>query len=122
MGDVTDKAEAAAQRLYTALDRRDELAAVSASALLDEAQSAAGRRPTPQARMVAIGFSVVNQAIRGPSGQLGEITMGAEFGSLSYAQFGARHSSGSWLFPTLVRPPAAVQQKQSAWLDKVTHG
>jgi hypothetical protein len=122
MPDVTDKAEAAATSLYKALDRPDELEKVTAVALLEAAQSAARGRPTPQAPMVAAGFSVADRVIRGPSGTLGEIAMGAEMGSIRFTQFGPRHARGSWLFPTLDNPPDAVEHVQQAWLDKVSRG
>ena len=116
--DPAAKAREAADQLYKALDHPDELAALTASALLDAAQAAARTRPTPQAPMVAVGFSVSGDTIKGPSGTLGELTMGAEFGSLGFAQFGPRHGSGSWLFPTLANPPASVEQQQEDWLDE----
>jgi hypothetical protein len=123
MANPADKAVAATDRLYRALDHPDELAGITARALLDAAQRAAGSRPTPQAPMVAAAFRVDNEAIRGPqSGTLAELTMGAEFGSTTYRQFGARHGRGSWLFPTIAEPPAEVERAQADYLDKVTHG
>lgn len=122
MADPAAKARAATDRLYKALDQPNQLEAVTARALLDAAQSSANRRPTPQAAMVAAGFTVSGQAIRGPSGTLAEITMGAEFGSTIFRQFGGRHGAGSWLFPTLTAPPATVEREQSDYLDDVTNG
>ena len=122
MPDVTDKAEAAADQLYRALDSPAALEQLTAEQLLKAAQAAAQRRPHPQSQKVAVGFSTANGVIRGPSGSLGEITMGAEMGSTIYAQFHGRSARGSWLFPTLDNPPSSLEQAQSAWLDKVTHG
>lgn len=122
MADVTDKAEAAANQLYKALDQPLELERVTAEQLLKAAQSASQRRPHPQSAKVAAGFSTASGIIRGPSGSLGAITLGSELGSTTYAQFHGRSARGSWLFPALDNPPAEVEQAQSAWLDKVTHG
>jgi len=101
------------------LENAQELAGLTARALLDAAQQAAQRRPTPQAPMAAAGFSVDNEAIRGPTGQLAEVVMGSEFGSLAFRQFGSRHSGGSWLFPTIETPPATVTREQEDWIDEV---
>ena len=104
------------------LEKPEELGAITARAILDAAQLAARRRPTPQAPMVAAGFRVDNTAIRGPSGTLGEITMGAEFGSTEFRQFGGRHGGGSWLFPAVANPPPAVTTDQEDWLDGILNG
>lgn len=122
MGKDAKAASVEVGHMVDQLEKPDELGAITARALLDAAQSAAGRRPTPQAPMVAAGFRVDNDAIRGPSGTLGEITMGAEFGSTTYAQFGSRHGGGSWLFPTIANPPSTVQDDQERWLDDVLNG
>lgn len=115
-------AAAAVDEMADQLERPDELAAVTARALLDAAQAKARTRPTPQAPMVAAGFRVDNTTIHGPSGTLGEITMGAEMGSTIYGQFGGRHSRGTWLFPTLANPPGSVSGEQEDWLDDVLNG
>ena len=115
--DPTAKARSKLDDIYRGLERPDDLAETTARALLDAAQARASGRPTPQAALVASGFSVSGPTIRGPSGTLAEITMGAEFGSSIYRQFHTRYSGGSWLFPTLYDPPGSVEDSQTDWLE-----
>jgi hypothetical protein len=118
------KATAAAERLIAGLENPAALGGITAKALLDAAQAAAQRRPTPQAPMVAAAFTADDQAIRGPSsGKLADIAPGAEYGSNRYGQFHAAYSSrGHWLFPTIDNPPAGVEDAQAEYLDRLTHG
>ena len=67
--------------------------------------------------MVAAGVSAQADAIRGPSGVLGELLAGSDAGSTIYGQFHGRRSGGSWLFPTLNDPPASVTDAQDEWLE-----
>ena len=117
--DPAAKAIAAAERLYKSLNKPVELGHITAAALLDAAQSAAKSRPTPQAPMVAAGFSVADNVITGPrDATLVALVFGSEYGSTRWRQFHGRHPQGSWLFRNLNNPPESVAREQEAWLEK----
>jgi hypothetical protein len=90
------------RRILDELDHPQELEEAYARAILDQAVTNAGSRPTPQAPMAASNM-VVEGASIGPSlrGTPEEaVAIGSEFGSSLYPQF--HHSPaprGLWLYP-----------------------
>ena len=87
------------------LDGSDELSEAFARAVLDQAQRKASLHPTPQARMAAANMGVRGGSISPLSGGApAEVSVGSEFGSILYRQFGPRNPRGYWLLPSAENP------------------
>lgn len=108
-------------------DRRDDLADIYAADILERARTAAGGRPTPQARMAASGFTAERGAVsgapgtvvhgRGGSATLADIGWGAERGSDLYPQFAPRREGGYWLGPAAEDDSAQARREGERELD-----
>ena len=105
--------------LQRRLEDADELEDVYARALLEQAQRAAGLKPTPQARMAAEAMGVEQGTILSLTGGApSDVAMGSEFGSTIYRQFGGqRNTRGYWLFPSADNPDAATIAAGEEWID-----
>ena len=127
MPDLADGARALAT-LRQELEKVETLRQTAARRILDQARRNAGRRPTPQARMVASGMLARNGTVIGfgsrrifGSGsdgpvKLGHLAYGSEFGSATHRQFGPRNESGYWLHPAAEghNPELDVAQEEHA--------
>ena len=105
--------------LQDRLENTDELADSYARAVLEQAQAAAGLRPTPQAPMAAEAMGVQQGTILSLTGGApSDVAGGSEFGSDTYLQFQHPHNSeGLWLLPSGDNPNAATIEVGEDWLD-----
>ena len=129
MPDLADGARALAT-LRRELEKADTLRQTAARRILDQARRNAGRRPTPQARMVASGMQARNGTVIGfgsrrifGSGsdgpvKLGHLAYGSEFGSSTHRQFGPRNESGYWLHPAAEGNNPELDEAQEDHADK----
>jgi len=109
-------------RLIDALTDDDATAQAFAEIAVAEAKRRAAGHPTPQARMAATGIVARAGSITGSAGttvsgrggstSLGQVWMGAEFGSNRVAQFGPYRGRGAWLYP------AATDDESVARLER----
>jgi hypothetical protein len=100
------------------LEPAEELADTYARALLEQAQRAAGLRPTPQAPMAAASMGVENGTILSlTGGDPSAVAAGSEFGSGIYRQFGPRNTRGYWLLTSAENPDAATIAAGEEWID-----
>lgn len=117
---VTPKeADRVLRDLQGRLEDADELEDAYARALLEQAQRAAGLRPTPQAPMAAEAMGVQQGTILSlTGGPPSEVAAGSEFGSDIYLQFQRPHNNrGYWLFPAAENPDAATIAAGEDWID-----
>lgn len=129
MPDLTDGVRALAT-LRSELNKVESVRQTAARAVLDKARQNAGGRPTPQARMVASGMIARRGTVIGfgsrrvfgsgsPDGvRLGFLSYGAEFGSSTHRQFGARNESGYWLHPAAEGDNPKLDDAHEDYVDK----
>ena len=97
-------------------------------ALRTQAQSTAGRHPSPQARMAASALIVRDSSLQVPSAAIvsgrggstsaGSIAGGSEYGSSIYPQFGPRGGS-RWLGTSAEHPSSTTLQAGERALDEL---
>jgi hypothetical protein len=113
----TDPAGAAraVDELVRRLSDPEEIAQAIAAAEASAINAQGARTSSPrQAHLVAGAFSAQGDTIHlnaygaAGRGSVGELIWGSEFGSERYTQFGPRHSSGTWVFPTIRQVPKPV--------------
>lgn len=114
--------------LQDRLEDAEGLEDAYARAVLEQAQRAAGLRPTPQAPMAAEAMGVQQGTILSLTGGApSDVAAGSEFGSGIYRQFGPRNTRGYWLLPSAENPDAATIEAGENWIDSeveaaVRHG
>jgi len=98
----------AIRRILTQLNKPEKLEHDFATAILEQAQSNAASKPTPQARMAADIMEVDNSSIvqRGSAGTPAvDVAIGSEFGSALWPQFHKPpNPRGYWLYPATRDP------------------
>jgi acetylornithine deacetylase/succinyl-diaminopimelate desuccinylase-like protein len=121
---VTPKeAQRVLNELQDRLEDAEGLEDAYARALLEQAQRAAGLRPTPQAPMAAEAMGVQQGTILSLTGGApSDVAVGSEFGSTIYRQFGPRNTRGYWLFPSAENPDAATIEAGEDWIDDQVEG
>lgn len=125
-GVTPDQAQRAIADLIRRLADPREVRDAFGAAAAQEASDRGNRTSRPrQAHLVAdaLGYGdgriSLSTSAQAGNGTAGELIMGAEFGSDTYAQFGPRMSSGYWLFPTLREAPPVVIQAGENALDEL---
>jgi hypothetical protein len=122
---VTPKeAQRVLNELQDRLEDAEGLEDAYARALLEQAQRAAGLRPTPQAPMAAEAMGVQGGTILSLTGGApSDVAAGSEFGSTLYRQFGGvRNTRGYWLLPAAENPDAATIEAGEDWIDDQVEG
>jgi hypothetical protein len=125
---TTDLAGAARaiDELVRRLSDPEEIAQAIASSTASEINAQGARTSSPaQASIVAGAFSAqgdtmhLNSYASAGRGTAGELIWGSEFGSERFTQFGPRHSSGSWVFPTIRTMPKPVVKAGDDAVDEL---